>query len=51
VQKKFCTRGPYQRLFVHWQEPSRPTVRAPAGTPSYKQLQRARSKVEALFLN
>jgi transposase len=48
-QKKFCTRGPYRRLFVHWQEPARQTVRALAGTPAYKQSQRARYKVEALF--
>jgi transposase len=48
-QKKSCTRGPYRRLFVHWQEPARQTVRALAGTPAYKQSQRARYKVEALF--
>jgi transposase len=48
-QKKFCTQGPYRRLFVHWQEPARQTVRALAGTPAYKQSQRARYKVEALF--
>ena len=48
-QKKFCTRGPYRRLFVHWEEPARQTVRALAGTPAYKQSQRARYKVEALF--
>ena len=48
-QKKFCTRGPYRRLFVHWQEPARQTVRALAGTPAYKQSQRARYKIEALF--
>ncbi|MGA7919927.1 MAG: IS1182 family transposase [Candidatus Acidiferrales bacterium] len=47
-QKKFCTRGPYRRLFV-WQEPARQTVRALAGTPAYKRSQRARYKVEALF--
>ena len=27
-QKKLCTAGPYRRLFVHWQEPARQTVRA-----------------------
>jgi transposase len=48
-QKKVCTQGPYRRLFVHWQEPARQTVRALAGTPAYKQSQRARYKVEALF--
>ena len=48
-QKKFCTQGPYRRLFVHWQEPARQTVRALAGTPAYKQSQRERYKVEALF--
>ena len=48
-QKKFCTRGPYRRLFVHWEEPARQTVRTLAGTPAYKQSQRARYKVEALF--
>jgi hypothetical protein len=48
-QKRFCTRGRYRRLFVHWQEPARQTVRALAGTPAYKQSQRARYNVEALF--
>jgi transposase len=48
-QKKLCTRGPYRRLFVHWQEPARQVVRALAGTPDYKRSQRARYKVEALF--
>jgi hypothetical protein len=48
-QKKLCTRGPYRRLFVHWQEPARQAVRALAGTPDYKRSQRARYKVEALF--
>jgi hypothetical protein len=48
-QKNACTRGPYRRLFVHWQEPARQTVRALAGTPEYKRSQRARYKVEALF--
>jgi transposase len=48
-QKNSCTRGPYRRLFVHWQEPARQTVRALAGTPEYKRSQRARYKVEALF--
>ena len=48
-QKKLCTAGPYRRLFVHWQEPARQTVRALAGTPEYKRSQRARYKVEALF--
>ena len=37
------------RLFVHWQEPARQTVRALAGTPEYKRSQRARYKIEALF--
>lgn len=49
AQKKLCTRGPYRRLFVHWQEPARQAVRALAGTPDYKRSQRARYKVEALF--
>jgi hypothetical protein len=48
-QKKLCTRGSYRRLFVHWQEPARQAVRALAGTPDYKRLQRARYKVESLF--
>ena len=48
-QKKFCTQGPYRRLFVHWQEPARQIVRALAGTPAYKQSQRRRYRIEALF--
>lgn len=48
-QKKSCTRGPYRRLFVHWQEPARQAVRALAGTPEYQRSQRGRYKVEALF--
>lgn len=48
-QKKSCTRGPYRRLFVHWQEPARQAVRALAGTPEYQRSQQARYKVEALF--
>ena len=48
-QKKLCTPGLSRRLFVHWQEPARQTVRALAGTPEYKRSQRARYKVEALF--
>jgi transposase len=48
-QKNCCTRGPYRRLFVHWQEPVRQAVRAMAGTPAYKSSQRARYKIEALF--
>jgi len=36
-------------LFVHWQEPARQIARALAGTPAYKQSERARYKVEALF--
>jgi transposase len=48
-QKKSCTGGSYRRLFVHWQEPARQTVRALAGTPDYKRSQRARYKIEALF--
>jgi len=48
-QKKGCTRGPYRRLFVHWQEPARQTVRGLAGTPAYQGSQRARYKIEALF--
>ena len=48
-QKKLCTRGPYRRLFVHWQEPARQAVRALAGTPEYERSRRARYKVEALF--
>lgn len=48
-QKKSCTAGPYRRLFVHWQEPARQTVRALASTPDYKRSQRARYKIEALF--
>ena len=48
-QKKSCTQGPYRRLFVHWHEPARQTVRALAGTTEYKHSQRARYKIEALF--
>jgi len=48
-QKKLCTPGRSRRLFVHWEEPARQTVRALAGTPDYKRSQRARYKVEALF--
>jgi transposase len=48
-QKKFCTQGPYRRLFVHWQEPARQIVRALAATPAYKQSQRTRYRIEALF--
>ena len=48
-QKNSCTRGPYRRLFVHWHEPARQTVRALAGTPDYKRSQRERYKIEALF--
>jgi transposase len=48
-QKKSCTAGPYRRLFVHWQEPARQTVRSLASTPDFKRSQRARYKVEALF--
>ena len=48
-QKKACTRGPYRRLFVHWQEPARQVARSLVGTPEYRHSQRARYKVEALF--
>ncbi len=48
-QKKLCTPAPARKLYVHWQEPARQTVRALAGTPDYKRSQRARYKVEALF--
>jgi transposase len=48
-QKQSCTVGPYRRLFVHWQESARQTVRSLAGTPDYKRSQRERYKVEALF--
>ncbi len=48
-QKKLCTVGPYRRLFVHWQESARQTVRELASTPDYKRSQRARYKIEALF--
>jgi Transposase DDE domain len=48
-QKKLCTAGPYRRLFVHWQEPARQTVRELASTLDYKRSQRARYKIEALF--
>jgi transposase len=48
-QKKLCTPGLYRKVFVHWQEPARQTVRALAGTLEYKRSQRARYKVEALF--
>jgi transposase len=48
-QKTLCTPGLYRKVFVHWQEPARQTVRALAGTPEYKRSQRARYKVEALF--
>ena len=47
--KKLCTAGPYRRLFVHWQEPARQTVRELASTPDHKRSQRARYKIEALF--
>src|SRR5271166_1014377 len=49
LQKKLCTSGPNRKLFVHWEEPARQTVRGLAGTPEYKRSQRARYKVEALF--
>ena len=48
-QKKLCTTGPFRNLFVHWREPARQIVRGLTGTPAYKQSQRARYKVEALF--
>jgi hypothetical protein len=48
-QKKLCAPGLSRRLFVHWEEPVRQTVRALASTPDYKRSQRARYKVEALF--
>ncbi len=48
-QKKLCTPGLSRKLFVHWDEPARQTVRALASTPEYKRSQRARYKVEALF--
>jgi len=48
-QKKLCTTGLSRRLFIHWEEPARQTVRALASTPDYKRSQRARYKVEALF--
>src|SRR5580704_8313823 len=38
-QKKSCTAGSYRRLFLHWQEPARQTVRALASTPDYKRSQ------------
>jgi hypothetical protein len=48
-QKKLCTPGPNRKLFVHWDEPARQTVRALAITSEYKRSQRARYKIEALF--
>jgi Transposase DDE domain len=48
-QKKLCTLDLYRKVFVHWQEPARQTVRALAGTPEYERSQRARYKVETLF--
>lgn len=48
-QKKLCTTGPFRHLFVHWHEPARQIARALTATPAYKQSQRARYKVEALF--
>jgi hypothetical protein len=48
-QKKPCTPGLNRRLFVHWDEPARQTVRALASTADYKRSQRARYKAEALF--
>ena len=48
-QKKLCTAGPFRHLFVHRHEPARQIVGALTGTPAYKQSQRARYKVEALF--
>ena len=48
-QKKLCTPGPNRKLFVHWEEPARQTVRELASTPAYKRSQRERYKIEALF--
>ncbi len=49
AQKKLCTPAPARRLFVHWHEPARQTVRTLAGTPAYERSRRARYKIEALF--
>ena len=48
-QKQRCTPSDARRLFVHWEESARETVRALAGTPAYARSQRDRYKVEALF--
>lgn len=48
-QKERCTRAAYRKLFVHWQEPARQTVRALAHNPAYAHSQRTRAKIEALF--
>ncbi len=48
-QKTCCTPGPFRKLFVHWEEPARQTVRALAGTPAYDRSRRDRYKVEARF--
>ncbi len=48
-QKRRCTPAAFRKLFVHWQEPARETVRALARTPAYARSQRARGKIEALF--
>jgi transposase len=48
-QKKLCTTGPFRHLFVHRHEPARQIARGLTLTPAYKQSQRARYKVEALF--
>lgn len=48
-QKKLCTPARFRKLFVHWHEPARQTVRALAGTTAYERSRRARYKIEALF--
>lgn len=48
-QKELCTPTAYRKLFVHWYEPIRETVRKLVGTPAYDRSQRSRYKIEALF--
>ena len=48
-QKLRCTPGASRKLFVHWEEAARMTVRALASTPASERSRRDRYKVEALF--
>jgi transposase len=47
--KKRCTGGSSRKIFVHWHEPARQTVRELAQTPAYARSKRERNKIEALF--